>query len=69
MLKNINRYLKKLYSDLRKHQDKITYDLDHLFDEVNKEDYYESKEIRSAFNGNYTLYESRRDKDNMLAIY
>ena len=30
---------------------------------------YEPKEIRSAFDGSYTLYESSGDKDNMLAIY
>ena len=72
MLKNINRYLKKLHSDLRKlqkYQDNATYGLDYLFNELNEEDYYEPKEIRSAFDGSYTLYESRGDKDNMLAIY
>ena len=72
VLKNINRYLKKLNSDLRKlqkYQDNITYGLDYLFNKVNEEDYYEPKEIRSAFDGSYVLYESRGDKDNMLAIY
>ena len=71
VLKNINRYLKKLDSDLRKlqkHQDNITYGLNYLFDEVDEEDYYEPQEIKSAFDGSYTLYESRGDKDNMLAI-
>ena len=43
--------------------------IDHLFNEVNKEDYYEPKEIKSAFDGSYVLYESRGDKDNKLAIY
>ena len=71
VLMNINRYLKKLNSDLRKLQkyDNTTYGLDYLFNEVNEGDYYEPKEIRSAFDGGYTLYESRGDKDNMLAIY
>ena len=72
VLKNINWYLKKLNSDLRKlqkYQDNITCDLDYLFYEVNEEDYYEPKEIRSAFDCSYTLYGSRGDKDNMLAIY
>ena len=71
-LKNINRYLEKLNSDLRKlqkYQDNTTYGLDYLFNEVNEEDYYEPKEIRSAFDASYTLYESRGDKDNMLAVY
>ena len=72
VLKNINRYLKKLNSDLKKlqkYQDNTTYDLDYLFNEVNEEDYHEPKEIRSAFDGSYILYESRGDKDNMFAIY
>ena len=72
VLKNIDRYLKKLDSDLRKlqkYQDNTTYGLDYLFNEVSEEDYYEPKEIKSAFDGSYTLYESRGDKDNMLAIY
>ena len=72
MLKKIGRYLKKLNSDLRKlrkYQDNITYGLDYLFNEVNEEDYYEPKETRSAFVGSYVLYQSRGDKDNMLAIY
>ena len=72
VLKNIDRYLKKLNGDLRKlqkYQDNITYGLDYLFNEVNEEDYYEPKEIRSAFDGSYVLYESRGDKDNVLAIY
>ena len=43
--------------------------INYLFNEVNEEDYYEPKEIRSAFDGTYTLYESRGDKDNMLAVY
>ena len=72
VLKNIGRYLKKLNSDLKKlqkYQDNITYRLDYLFNEVNEEDYYEPRKIKSALDGSYTLYESRRDKDNMLAIY
>ena len=72
VLKNIGRYLKKLNNDLKKllkYQDNITYGLDYLFNEVNEEDCYEPKEIKSAFDGNYMLYESRGDKDNMLAIY
>ena len=72
VLKNIGRYLKKLNSDLKKlqkYQDNITYGLDYLFNEVNEENYYEPKEIKCAFDGSYVLYESRGDKDNMLAIY
>ena len=72
VLKNIDRYFKKLNSDLRKlqkYQDNTTYGLDYLFNEVSEEDYYEPKEIKSAFDGSYTLYKSGGDKDNMLAIY
>ena len=72
VLKNNDRCLKKLISDLRKlqkYQDNTTYGLDNLFNEVNEENYYEPKEIKSAFDGSYTLYESRGDKDNMLATY
>ena len=72
LLKNISKYLKKLNNDLKKlykYHDNITYGLDYLFNELNGEDYYEPKEIKSAFDGSYILYESRGDKDNMLALY
>ena len=71
-LKNIGTYLKKLSNDLKKlqeYEDNITYGLDYLLNEVNEEDYYEPKEIKSAFDGSYVLYESKGDKDNMLAVY
>ena len=60
--KIIGKYLKKLNNDLKKlqkYQDDITYGLDYLFNELNEEDYYEPKEIKSAFDGSYILYESR----------
>ena len=72
MLKNIDKYLKKLNNDLKKlykYQDDITYALDYLFNEVDEEDYYKPKEIKSVFDGSYILYESRGDKDNKLALY
>ena len=53
---------------LQKYQCNITYGLDYLFNEFN-EDYYEPKEIKSAFDGSYMLYESRGDKDAKLALY
>ena len=64
-LKNFKKYLKKL----QKYKDNITYGLDYLLNEVNEEDYYEPKEIKSAFDGSYVLYESKGDKDNILAPY
>ena len=72
VLKNIHRYLKKLNNDLKKlqkYQDNITYGFDYLFNEVNEEDYYEPKEIKSVFDGSYVLYERRGDKDANLALY
>ena len=69
MLKNIAKYLKKLSNDLRKlykYQDNVMYGLDYLF---NEEDYYEPKEIKSAFDGSYILYESKGDKDAKLALW
>ena len=69
VLKNISRYLKKLNNDLKKlnkYQDNITYGLDYLF---NEEDCYKPTEVKSAFDGNYVLYESRGDKDANLALY
>ena len=69
VLKNIGKYLKKLNNDLKKlqkYQDNITHGLDYLF---NEEDYYKPTEVKSAFDGNYVLYESRGDKDANLALY
>ena len=68
VLKNICRYLKKLNSDLKKidtYQDNITHGLDYLFNEA---DYYKPTEVKSAFDGNYVLYEGRGDKDAELAF-
>ena len=69
VLKNIGKYLKKLNNDLKKlnkYQDDITHGLDYLF---NEEDYYKPTEFKSAFDGNYVLYESRGEKDGKLALY
>ena len=70
MLKNISKYLKKLNNYLKKlYQDNVMYSLDYLFNEVNEENYYEPKQITSAFNGRYVLYESNGDKDAKLASW
>ena len=69
VLKNIGKYLKKLNNDfkkLQKYQDNITYGLDYLF---NEKDYYKPTEAKSAFDGNYVLYESSRDKEDKLSLY
>ena len=72
VLKNIGRYLKKLNNNrkkLQKYEDNITCGLDYLLNEVNEEDYYKPREVKSAFDGSYVLYESKRDKDKMPVIY
>ena len=69
VLKYIGKYIKKLNNDLKKlqkYQDDITYGLDSLF---NEGDYYKPTEVKSAFDGNYVLYESRGDKDGKLLLY
>ena len=66
---NIGKYHKKLNNDLKKlekYQDNITYGLDYLF---NEEDYYKPTEVKSAFDGNYVLYESRGDNNSKLSLY
>ena len=50
-------------------EDNVMYGLDYFFNEVNEKDYYEPKEIKSAFDGNYVLYESKGDKDAKLALW
>ena len=69
MLKYIGKYIKKLNNELeklQKYQDNITYSLDYLF---NEEEYYKPTEVKSVFDGNYVLYESRGDKDCKLSLY
>ena len=71
VLKNIERYFKKLKKDLNKikiYQYNVTHDIDHLFNEIPKEEYYEPIEIKSAFDGDYIKYESRGDNDNNLSL-
>ena len=71
VLKNIERYLKKLKKDLNKiklYQYNITRDISHLFNEITKEDYYEPLEIKSTLEGSYLQYESRGDSDDNLLL-
>ena len=68
VLKNIGKYIKKLNNDLKKlqkYQDNITYGLDYLF---NEQDYYKPTDVKSTFDGNYVVYESRGDKDGKLSL-
>ena len=72
MLRNSERYFKNFKKDLdklQKYQYNITYGLDKLLNRLNEEDYYKPTEVKSAFDGSYVLYESKGDKDNMLAIH
>ena len=71
VLKNIEKYFKKLKEDLNKikiYQYNITRDMGHLFNEIAKENYYEPIEIKSTFDGNYIEYESRGDNDDNLSL-
>ena len=38
-------------------------DIENLFNEVSKEDYYKQILVKSSFKGNYKYYESRGDKE------
>ena len=72
VLKNIDRYLKnfkKYLEKLQKYQYNITYGLGYLFNELDEGDYNEPREVKSAFDGIYMLYESSGDNDSKLAIY
>ena len=71
VLENIGKYFKKLKEDLNKiktYQYNITRNIDYLFNEIPKEEYYEPIEIKSAFDGDYIKYESRGDNDNNLSL-
>ena len=71
MLKNIEKYFKKLKEGLNKikiYQHNITRDIRHLFNEITEENYYEPIEIKSTFEGNYIEYESREDNDDNLSL-
>ena len=70
MLRNIERHLKNFKKDLEKlhkYEYNSTYDLNYLFNELS-EDYYEPTEIKSTFDGGYTLYENKGDKNYRLSI-
>ena len=68
MMKGIlKKNFKKDLDKLQKYS--ITYGLNYLFNELDEVDYYQPKEVKSAFNSNYVLYESKEDKDNTLALY
>ena len=71
---NIVTYFNKLHKYLlrknKEHKDNRyhindLYDLDLLF---KFDDYYKPTELKSAFNGNYVLYESNGDKNGLLSI-
>ena len=70
MLKNIDKYSKNFKNDLKeklqKYQYNITYGLDYLFNKLDEVNSYEPKEVMSAFNGSYVLYESKGDNDDNL---
>ena len=72
-------FLKDLKENLNKSKryrynivDNIDYkgirEIEHLFNEINEEDYYEPIKPNHAFDDDYIEYESRRDKDNNLLL-
>ena len=71
VVKNIIKYFKKLKENLnkiKKYQYNIVSDIRYLFNEISKEDYYESIQIKSTFDGNYIEYESRGDNNDNLSL-
>ena len=73
VLKNIVKYFKILKEDLSKikiYQHNITNDIEYLFNEIAKENYYEPVETKSPFNGTryYIVYGSRGDNDDNLSL-
>ena len=68
VFKRIPKYLKKLGTDLSKrdkYQENYLHGIDRLF---NEDVYYKPIEVKSAFNGNYVLYESYGDKIRSLSV-
>ena len=68
VFKRIPKFFKKLHTDLLKrdnHQKNYLYGIDRLFDE---DIYYKPFEVKSAFNGNYVLYESNGDEIRYLSV-
>ena len=68
VFKRIPKYLKKLGTNLWKRSDyqkNYLYGIDRLFDE---DIYYKHFEVKSAFNGNYVLYESNGDEIRSLSV-
>ena len=66
--KRIPRYLKKLHTDLSKrdkYQENYLYGAEQLF---NKDSYHKPFEVKSVFNGNYVLYESKGDQYRSLSV-
>ena len=53
---------------MQKNQYSIAYGLDEFNNEQDNLDYYIPKEVKSAFDGSYVLYESNGDKDAKLSI-
>ena len=71
VLKNMEKYFKKLKEDLNKTKIfhySITHDIVHLFNEITKENYYEPIEIKSTFDGNCIEHESRGDNNDHLSL-
>ena len=65
---NIVKYFDELYFDLskeNKYRENFLHGLERLF---NEDLYYKPIEVKSAFNGNYVLYESKGDEYRSLSV-
>ena len=60
--------LKQDLSKIKTYQYNTTRDIEYLFNEITKEDYYEPEEIKSAFDGIYIEHESKGDNDDNLLL-
>ena len=74
-----DEYLRKLVSNLNDKEKYSPYDRDdfdyhgirdieNLFYEFSKEDYYKPILVKSSFKSNYKYYDSRGDKENILSV-
>ena len=72
VFKGLKRKLKQIKRYRYNIVDNIDYkgirEIEHLFNEINEEDYYEPIKSNHAFDDDYIEYESRRDKDNNLLL-
>ena len=60
--------LKQDLSKIKTYQYNTTRDIEYLFNEITKKDYYKPEEVKSAFDGIYIEHESKGDNDDNLLL-